>query len=197
MGWALGALHASDGQVQCSVVVRWTAEHTSKMDGEKIYTGTLAGGGQIELSIWCRRSLPCSMHQEVGPPSESYCHCMELEFRVLSGGTYLSLIQEELGSGGRISPGGPHHIQLSSIRARRYCANASWIGGKQLGYDGLLLHQLRSCLGEWFGRQWPGIRSRLPSRMGNPLARLGLSPMRFPCSWRALGPSSTPGPRRQ
>ena len=31
MGWALGALHASDGQVQCWVVVGRTAEPTSKM----------------------------------------------------------------------------------------------------------------------------------------------------------------------
>ena len=32
VGWALGALHASDGQVQCWVVLGWTAEPTSKME---------------------------------------------------------------------------------------------------------------------------------------------------------------------
>ena len=48
MGWALGAFHASDGQVQCWVVVGRTAEPTSKME---VY-GTL-----MMLGNFCSRDL--------------------------------------------------------------------------------------------------------------------------------------------
>ena len=56
-------------------------------------------------------------------------------------------------------------------------ANARWVGGKQLGYDGLVVYQLRRCLGSGLdadGQEYvPGFH---PEREMDhtPLARLGL-----------------------
>ena len=131
VGWA------SDGQVQCSVVVGWTAEHMSKMEAasEEIHTGTLVGvrlnhqfGAEDPCPVACTRRWP-----QVRAPATVWSSNSECRQRV-----HIRLSSRRswgLGAGfPRVVPTASNCPAFAE-GAIVFNANTLWVGGKQLGYD--------------------------------------------------------------
>ena len=77
-------------------------------------------------------------------------------------------------------------------------ANACWVGGNQLGYNGLVLYQLRHCLGSSLdadGQKYvPGFHPGQEIDHA-PLARLGL-PHALPLKLEGIGAFLDPGTQK-